>query len=246
MSGLYSHNIKPDFFVHEATTSRLAAQLRLRLTRVATEELTVLEELLSHFNPEGGLDHHFLTHRPDKAFSSKEALAAFHGSQSANQLASSIWETHLSNKVKFFGWLLYHGHVNSRAMLHSRHIRSIEDSFCEHCPETLETDEHIFTQCPTAISIWGCLGIDANASNFRYPAHLGQELEIPHQVQTDVMLLLLWHIWKARNAMLFEHKDQTTTETIRRVIVDMEAWQMRYRRLNLYWQAWRDFLLSRL
>lgn len=62
-------------------------------------------------------------------------------------------------KVKFFCWLLHNGRLNCRAFLHRKNIRRLEDSFCERCTGVLETQEHIFGDCPIANAVWGLAGI---------------------------------------------------------------------------------------
>jgi hypothetical protein len=57
-------------------------------------------------------------------------------------------------------------------------IRSIDEFYYEFCPvTTMETDTR--------------------------PWLLGCELPLPDQVRTDVAILILWHIWKGRNAKIF-------------------------------------------
>jgi hypothetical protein len=115
-----------------------------------------------------------------------------------------VWKTKLPTKVKFFGWLLHHGRLNSRDYLYHRHIRELSEAYCEQCPLILETDTHILLECPAAMAIWQLIGIDPHPEEFRLPWLLGRELQLPSTVHTDVVLLLLWHIWKARNALIFD------------------------------------------
>ncbi|KAF8691324.1 hypothetical protein HU200_040451 [Digitaria exilis] len=127
-------------------------------------------------------------------------------------------------------------------MLHSRYIRSLDDSSCENCPGTLETDELIFSQCPRAVVFWHILGIDVNPGNFRKSHLLGQSLGLPSEVKTDVMLL--WHMWKARNSLIFDQVVLSPQNIIRRTISTMEQWTVRYRKLSLHWNVWIEFTLK--
>uniref|UniRef100_K3ZMQ4 Reverse transcriptase zinc-binding domain-containing protein n=1 Tax=Setaria italica TaxID=4555 RepID=K3ZMQ4_SETIT len=144
----------------------------------------------------------------------------------ANPDAHRLWQTKLPTKIIFSGWLLHHGRLNSRASLYHHHIRKLEESYCEQCSGTLETDSHIFSQCPTG--------------------HLHPELHLPEDVHIDVILLMLWQIWKARNALIFDHKTSSAGDVIRRVINDMDSWSCRYKKTRPQWNCWRDFLCSRL
>ncbi|KAG2562995.1 hypothetical protein PVAP13_8KG307200 [Panicum virgatum] len=128
-------------------------------------------------------------------------------------------------------------------MLH-RNICKQEESSCECCPGTLETSEHIFVSCPCARAVWGLLGIAVGDGMHQQPWLLGCELQLPHSVQADVMLLVLWQIWKARNALIFDRATSLPTDVLRRTIKDMDFWSSRYKKLCLDFDRWRSFLLS--
>lgn len=55
----------------------------------------------------------------------------------------------------FFSWLLNHGRLNTRAYLHHRNIKALDESWCVPRPGVLETDTHIFSSCNKAQDIWG-------------------------------------------------------------------------------------------
>ncbi|KAF8670147.1 hypothetical protein HU200_050901 [Digitaria exilis] len=129
-----------------------------------------------------------------------------------------IWNTHLPTKVKYFGWLLYHGRFNTRASLHHKGIRAVEDSCCVICTSVLETQEHIFTECPTASAVWVLVGATYHQDLCRTPWLIGDNLPLPSQVQLDVVLLIMWQIWKARNAMIFDRQPSTPSSIVQRVI----------------------------
>jgi hypothetical protein len=40
----------------------------------------------------------------------------------------------------------------------------------------------------------------------------GSELHLPTEVHLDVMALLLWHIWKAINGLIFEQQDSSAQD----------------------------------
>ncbi|KAF8673426.1 hypothetical protein HU200_048991 [Digitaria exilis] len=95
-------------------------------------------------------------------------------------------------------------------------MRTLDESFCEQCPGIHETEEHIFChcQCPSAVAVWTPLGIDTHSGHFRRPWLLGQNLQLPTTVNLDVFLLVLWHIWKARNPIIIEHRRSTARAII--------------------------------
>ncbi|KAF8658817.1 hypothetical protein HU200_059309 [Digitaria exilis] len=60
----------------------------------------------------------------------------------------------------------------------------------------------------------------------------------------DVMVLTLWHIWKARNSLIFDHKSCTASEIIGRVMGDLGLWHCRYGKDKGAITIWRDYLYS--
>ncbi|RCV46324.1 hypothetical protein SETIT_9G522400v2, partial [Setaria italica] len=131
------------------------------------------------------------------------------------------------------------------ANLYHKRIRSVDESYCEFCPGTLETDDHIFVNCPRAQDSWARLGITVDPRGHTMPWLLGCALPLPDQIRTDIAILILWHIWKARNAKIFEQLVLTPQEVIRRAARDVEVWSCRYRKLRPHILAWRDFLFTR-
>ncbi|KAG2624456.1 hypothetical protein PVAP13_3KG130900 [Panicum virgatum] len=127
-----------------------------------------------------------------------------------------------------------------------RNICKAEESYCESCPGILETADHLFLCCPCTRAVWDHLGITISDNMHRHPWLLGCELQLPHTVQTDVMLLLLWHIWKARNALIFDKQTSSHTDILRRLIKDMEMWRCRYKKLRSDFDRWKSYFLSRL
>jgi hypothetical protein len=71
----------------------------------------------------------------------------------------------------------------------------------------LETDEHIFTSCPQAVAVWNQLSITIRPGQHKYLWAMGATHPLPDQVRDDVMLTVLWHIWKAQNDQIFERQD---------------------------------------
>jgi hypothetical protein len=73
---------------------------------------------------------------------------------------------------------------------------------------------HIFVRCWRAGLVRSSLGIHLTDSTHKKPWLLGFDLTFPDQVCTDVALVLLWHIWKARNSKIFEQQDLPPREVI--------------------------------
>ena len=37
------------------------------------------------------------------------------------------------------------------------------------------------------------------------------------------MILIFWHIWKARNAKIFDHRDSSLAEVLRHIAADIDT-----------------------
>ncbi|KAF8686952.1 hypothetical protein HU200_043230 [Digitaria exilis] len=150
----------------------------------------------------------------------------------------------LPTKIKFFGWLLHHERLNTRAFLYRRNIKSREDSSCEQCTGILETADHIFNDCPCAMEVWHRIKINMRPGGFRQPWSLWAEVQLPDSVQMDVIVLVLWQIWKARNALIFDHKLPSPSEIIRKALDDLTSWKCRYKDNKEAIAIWGDYLYS--
>jgi len=74
------------------------------------------------------------------------------------------------------------------------------------------------------------------------PWDIGVGVTLPDVLRVDFFLLLLWHLWKARNAMIFYQLDLPPREVLNRVALDLDAWTRRYKKHRLELQVWRDWL----
>jgi len=56
------------------------------------------------------------------------------------------------------------------------------------------------------------------------PWDIGVGVPLPDVIGVDFFLLLLWHMWKARNAMIFDQIDSAPRKVFNRVAVDLDAY----------------------
>jgi hypothetical protein len=239
---LFSHSTKQEILVSAALNTPLPDQLHPRLSNRAAMELHTLQECLQAAPLSDAPDTRLWASPSDRAFSSRNAYLALQGDTPDDSDASRLWHSKLPSKIKFFGWLLHRGRLNTRAYLHHRNIRLVSDSFCERCHRTPETAEHIFSRCPAAGVVWRRVGIGNTSNRFRRPWLLGVELHLPTPVQLDVIMLILWQIWKARNALIFDHRTLSPQDIISKVVHDLHAWQPRYSTRGHDLQCWINYL----
>ena len=156
--------------------------------------------------------------------------------------AERVWNSKVPAKVKVFGWLLLLDRINTRANLHHKHI--LDYTNCPRCPATIEDQSHLFFTCPRAALIWQRLGITHSAQPFECFWDSPSPPGLPRNIWDYVLLIILWKIWDARNAMVFRKIDQTCTVTISNIIQDLTLWSHRFRTTETREAAdlWRDHL----
>lgn len=226
--------------------SNIRDHFHARLTITAGEEFEILRSCLGAVSLSEASDARHMFSQPDKLFASKHVPRALQSELQKNPDTERVWKTKLPTRVCFFAWLLHHGRLNTRAHLHHRNIRQLDEWFCEVCVTTPETDSHTFSGCPPALGTWGLLGIQPHPHDCRHPWLVGRELQLPGTVLLDVILLILWHIWKALNGVIFDHKHSTPTDILRRVTNDMAQWRVRYKKNRQHWDVWLSFISSKL
>ena len=242
---LYSHCTRTSDMVGVVLTRGLVPYLRPRLTRVAREELNILQNCVQVSPLSDRTDQRFLDDLAHSPFTTQGAYRSPHINDERHPDAARIWATRLPSKVKFFGWLLLLGRLNTRANLLHKNIRRRDEANCELCQGVLETDEHIFVHCSRAAAVWSRLGISLTPSAHKTPWFIGCSLPLPDPARADAALVLLWQLWKARNAKIFDQLDLPPAEIIRRAAKDLDVWCFRYKRTSHHVRAWRDYFLSR-
>ena len=85
-----------------------------------------------------------------------------------------IWKTKCVPKTNFFAWLLLNDRLNTRNIL-KRRKKFLEQGYnCVLCLDGAEeTLEHLFFDCPSAVSRWFALGI-----TWEENANVHQKLDI--------------------------------------------------------------------
>ena len=238
---LFSHCVRDIATVRTVLRDGLHHHLRPRLTHVARRELVDLEDSLSHVDLQDVPDSRLLALVAHEPFTTRGAYHVLHATSQSSDVPR-LWSVRLPTKIKFFGWLLHHGRLNTRARLFHRNIKPREESYCELCTSTLETDTHLFLNCPKALAVWCRLQFVLTDTTLKRPWDFGAPTTLPTVLRLDIMMLLLWNVWKARNDLIFEHQDHSPSEVLRRVVKDIDDWSCRYRRHTAEISAWRDWI----
>jgi hypothetical protein len=124
--------------------------------------------ILDNIRLDGGPDVRVLTRcgSPSGSLRSAELykLVGFGGVQAP--LAPFVWDSHAPARVKFFGWLLSLGRIQTMDSLLRKNILVRAAAGCPVCPAVLETANHLMFGCPFAQAFWCSAGVcfDQNAT----------------------------------------------------------------------------------
>lgn len=152
---------------------------RIPMTRQAYNEFLELQNELSEMPP-AALDENdsWVFIWGHQRYSSSKFYQYQFRSLQPHRSVTWIWKTKYVPKIKFFAWLLLNDRLNTRNILRRRKKFLEEGYSYVLCQDSVqETIEHLFFDCPSAVSRWYALGIiwDENAN-------IHQKLYIAKQV----------------------------------------------------------------
>ena len=134
-------------------------------------------------------------------------------------------------KIKIFLWQLCHRALPSRGTLFRRGIHL--DPLCPACNTALEDTDHIFLQCPLAQKVWDMAVAHKWLPSipFAHPAATLQDglqslSHNPHS-QLSRIVLILWSIWKSRNALIFRNVVPSPMGALLRAKRNWAEWKLR-------------------
>jgi hypothetical protein len=129
-------------------------------------------------------------------------LVGFGGVQAP--LAPFVWDSHAPARVKFFGWLLSLGRIQTRDSLLWKNILARSAAGCPVCPAVIKTANHLMFGCPFAQAFWSSVG-----ANFDQNATVETLLDpaccrgVPERSLSIFLIFCCWHLWKHRNDIVF-------------------------------------------
>ena len=119
------------------------------------------------------------------------------------QVWKALWKMRVPNKIKIFGWRVFHGILPTRVNLVKKKI--IRESVCPICTQFPKNELHVFWECPAAQDVWArsrirfqkcTLGQHDMAQLFQY---LLDRLDTK---EVELFLIQAWDIWNQRNSIL--------------------------------------------
>jgi hypothetical protein len=136
-------------------------------------------------------------------FSTKKTYKHLMGQAQVHQIFRSLWKNKCQPKHKVFFWLWLRNRLNTRDMLKRKNM-NLESYTCENCIwQKEETLYHLFLKCNFAKACWTSIGLTSPriANPEDAAVNLIQQLNVPFSM--EIVILMIWSIWKTRNAWLF-------------------------------------------
>ena len=129
-----------------------------------------------------------------------------------------IWKLDVAPKIRIFLWQICHNALPSRGTLLRRGIQL--DPVCVACSVDIEDTDHLFMHCPMARQVWDLAVAHSWLPSLPFPntdSPLREELHLLIQNRypcVDRVVLLLWSIWKSRNALVFREESPSLMGTL--------------------------------
>lgn len=166
------------------------------------------------------------------------------GTAAVHPCYSWLWKSNVQPKHKVFFWLLIKDRLSTRGLLKRKNME-LPSYDCVLCASnTEETLEHLFLQCPFAIQCWQMLHlqIDFLYNSIQSLQSFKVQLHVPFFM--DVIILLSWCIWMARNDQIFRNI-QPTLQRCRSHFEQEFAWVILRAKKSLpqEMQLWMDNFL---
>lgn len=148
-------------------------------------------------------------------FSVSKAYKHLSGHSTVHPGFKWIWNSNCQNKHKVFAWLIMKDRLSTRELLRRKNME-LQNYNCILCNNRVEESlAHLLIHCPFAESCraWiNChilhqVGLYQNLQNFR------AQLQTPFFM--EVIILMGWSIWKARNGLIFNQAPLSIDEVKR-------------------------------
>nr|VDC93315.1 unnamed protein product [Brassica oleracea] len=171
-------------------------------------------------------------------------------------LWKSIWKLQTSPKIRHFVWRELAGALAVSDQLRSRGLQV--DTTCKSCGMGRETICHTLFSCSTARDVWSAAslplpprGLSTNSVflNLHHLLACTRSRDITVKLKRSIPWLL-WHIWKARNGLMFEKIWLSPSSIVNKAEEEAESWfnanfpeenmiqnQTLYNHQRIVWQA---------
>ncbi|XP_010506884.1 PREDICTED: uncharacterized protein LOC104783422 [Camelina sativa] len=141
-------------------------------------------------------------------------------------LLASVWKVRCPPKLHHFMWQVLSGCIPVSRNLRKRGISC--DLSCSRCGAEEETVNHVLFLCPPARQVWALSQVPVGSQCFPVEsvfANMDHLLD-PNSPGSHVSAFpwILWYLWKARNAKVFENITERPEETVRIAEGEAVSW----------------------
>ena len=147
-------------------------------------------------------------------------------------VSRKMWKGLVPFRIEVFQWLVLLGKINTKAKLASLNIIPPSDILCPMCSVEKEEISHLFLHCTYAQSLWGWW-CELWSLSWVWPSTLEAAFEqwyFPcknkffNKVWLAIFQVIIWSIWKERNARTFNNQCSSTQETQNMVLLRLCWW----------------------
>lgn len=152
--------------------------------------------------------------------------------------SQKIWKGLVPHRIEVFFWLALLERINTKKKLVHLKIIPREEINCPLCNSWPEEVSHLFLQCPVATELWAWWWEIWNIK-WVWPSSLNLAFEqwsFPtsskffKKIWTASFLVIVWSLWKERNARVFNQKSCSLMEICNLILVRICWWL----------KAWKD------
>ena len=154
------------------------------------------------------------------------------GHLSPNKSFKGIWKGYVPFRIEIFVWLAMHEKLNTKAKLARLGIIPPMESMCSLCGVFEESPSHLLLHCQFSwqiwawwLQIWGLVWIPPSSIYDAFHAWFHPcQMPFFKKVWCAIFFIILWTLWKERNARCFDNKSSSISQLQNLVLLRLSWW----------------------
>ncbi|WVZ69203.1 hypothetical protein U9M48_018027 [Paspalum notatum var. saurae] len=148
--------------------------------------------------------------------------------------AKFIWKASVPPKVKFFAWLAAQDRCWTAVRRHRHGLQ--DDNVCALCDQEAESINHLLLHCSFSKHVWflalqklawHSLLPDPGVSLMEWWCSVRGKVVVEQRSGFDaVILLVVWTLWKERNARVFDGKCSSPHDVLSKLLSEARLWDL--------------------
>ena len=148
------------------------------------------------------------------------------------EAAHRLWKGLVPHRIEIFTWIALMEKLNTREKLANLNIIHPNENKCALCGLESESFPHLFLHCPVPRQVWNWwfklwglswaqpFSIKANFLQWYYPS----SSKLFKKVRATSFFVILWSIWKERNARAFSNESSPPSSLQDLIILRLSWW----------------------